>query len=123
MTAILIFLSFIACRPADAVVEALEGRWSLTQVDLFQGEELNGTNPSGDEPVVYYFRKDGQKSELVILQDNVSETYLYDYDRKSKTIWLDSKKKFVLEQLDSERLILSDSYETYRSVYTFSRQD
>jgi len=120
MTPLMFLLPLISCVKSDAVKPELEGKWYLLKVDLFEDNKHSASDSTRE--TTYQFCCEDKTNQLIINEDNESRTFLYTYDAVSNSIWLNSKKMFRIEELSLSRLILTDSYETYKSVYTFARE-
>lgn len=113
--------SLASCYKEVNRQKELHGSWNLTKIELFKADSLSGSSVMKETTTTYQFTGDGTQTDLHISEDGIIQTYHYDFDEKNDIIYLDTYKSFHVDELTSSELILSDTYNKYKSVYTFNR--
>lgn len=119
----IILITLMSCASNDELLPTVTGQWSLDQVQLYNEENLSGTTEHEKGDVIYWFDDAGMNAQLIIEEDGQSEWHHYILHHESQEIELDNGKRFQIDLLLDTVLILSDHYEPYQSIYSFSRLD
>lgn len=129
MILLLPVLSFFFACEKEAVVETnfLPGEWKLMKTELFKNDTLSGSSYSEELSTTYYFgncqNTDSEFCEMYIEEDGEQESYSYVFDESSNTITLNESTLFMVDDMNSNQLKLSRSYDNFRSTYEFVKED
>jgi len=129
MILLLPVLSFLIACEKEAVVETnfLPGKWKLMKTELFENDSLSGSAISEELSTTYYFgdchNGDSEFCEMYIEEDGEQESYSYVFDESENTILLNESTLFMVDDVNSNKLKLSRSYDNFRSTYEFVKED
>lgn len=129
MILLLPVLSLLFACEKEAVVETnfLPGKWKLMKTELFENDSLAGAAYSEELSTTYYFsncESGGTNGcEMYIEEDGQQENYTYVYNKMANCIMLNETTVFMVEDVNSNELKLSRSYDQFRSTYEFVKED
>lgn len=129
MILLLPVLSLLFACEKEAVVETnfLPGKWKLMKTELYENDSLSGSAYSEELSTTYYFyncqNSESSSCEMYIEEDGQQENYTYEYNVSANSIVLNKTTVFIVDNVNSNELKLSRSYDQFRSTYEFVKED
>lgn len=121
------FTLITSCKKEMTTVNYLPGKWNLVQTELYENDSLKAVAHADEITTVYYFSSCETNTEsacdMYVEEDGEQHYYPYVFDSKENSLMVGETSIFTITSITETQLCLVRTYDTYQSVYFFTKSE